>query len=108
VRLSGIDANLLAALDALLREKSVMKGRNYVLTDEAEKLAGMVANATRALADVFEEPPKFDAATSSIVLPSYKFSQIWRNSHNDDPAHMWLRERIASICQRREIALTGT
>ena len=96
MKLSGIDANLLAALDALLREKSVtraarrlgvgqpalshslarlrahfkdellvLKGRNYVLTDKAEKLAGVVANATRALSDVFEEQPSFEAATSS-------------------------------------------
>jgi DNA-binding transcriptional LysR family regulator len=96
MKLSGIDANLLAALDALLREKSVtraarrlgvgqpalshslarlrdhfkdpllvLKGRNYVLTDRAEKLAGVVASATRALAEVFEERPSFDAATSS-------------------------------------------
>jgi DNA-binding transcriptional LysR family regulator len=96
VKLSGIDANLLAALDALLLEKSVtraarrlglgqpamshslarlrthfkdellvLKGRNYVLTDKAEKLASVVANATRALGEVFEERPSFDAATSS-------------------------------------------
>jgi DNA-binding transcriptional LysR family regulator len=308
VRLSGIDANLLAALDALLREKSVtraarqlgmgqpalshslsrlrahfkdellvLKGRDYILTDKAEKLAPVVANATRALADVFAEQPAFDATTSSyhfvvacsdlfgiliipellrtlrreaehaeielrsivatskesileggvdlalgifedvpgsinqqslyedravcvvranheqvgkrltletycklphleigptadsipglhidralaaigkrrhvtlrvpyyllaphilehtdyvatlsasgadilakmallrvvdppIELPSYKFSQIWPNGRNDDRAHTWLRERIASICQGREIALIG-
>ncbi len=96
VKLSGIDANLLAALDALLCEKSVtraarrlgvgqpalshslahlrahfkdellvLKGRNYVLTDKAEKLTGVVANATRALSEVFEERPSFEAATSS-------------------------------------------
>jgi DNA-binding transcriptional LysR family regulator len=70
MKLSGIDANLLAALDALLREKSVtraakqlgvgqpalshslsrlqdhfkdellVQGRNYVLTHKAEQLAG--------------------------------------------------------------------
>jgi DNA-binding transcriptional LysR family regulator len=96
MKLSGIDANLLAALDALLREKSVtraarrlgvgqpalshslarlrahfgdellvLKGRNYVLTHRAEKLVRVVANATRALAELFEEHPSFDAATSS-------------------------------------------
>jgi DNA-binding transcriptional LysR family regulator len=96
MRLSGIDANLLAALDALLCEKSVtraarrlgvgqpalshslarlrdhfkdellvLKGRNYFLTDKAEKLASVVANATRALGEVFDEQPSFDAATSS-------------------------------------------
>ena len=96
MRLSGIDANLLAALDALLREKSVtraarrlgvgqpavshslarlrdhfkddllvLNGRNYVLTTKADKLASVVAGATRALADVFEDQPSFDAATSS-------------------------------------------
>ena len=96
MKLAGIDANLLAALDALLREKSVTRaarrlgvgqpavshalsrlrdhfndellvltGRDYVLTDKAEKLSKVVANATRALADVFEDAPSFDAATSS-------------------------------------------
>ena len=96
MKLSGIDANLLAALDALLCEKSVtraarrlgvgqpalshslsrlrahfkddlllLKGHTYVLTDKAEKLASVVANATRALSEVFEEQPSFDAATSS-------------------------------------------
>jgi DNA-binding transcriptional LysR family regulator len=96
MRLSGIDANLLAAFDALLREKSVtraarrlgvgqpalshslarlrahfkddllvLKGRNYVLTPKAERLTLAVGNATQALAEVFEEQPSFDAATSS-------------------------------------------
>src|ERR1700731_2803904 len=96
MKLSGIDANLLASLDALLQEKSVtraakrlgvgqpavshslarlrehfndpllvLKGRTYVLTPRAQQLAGVVANATRALADVFEDPPAFVAATSS-------------------------------------------
>lgn len=96
MKLSGIDANLLASLDALLSEKSVtraarrlgvgqpalshslsrlrehfkdellvLKGRNYVLTSKAERLESVVANATRALAEVFEEQPSFNAATSS-------------------------------------------
>jgi DNA-binding transcriptional LysR family regulator len=43
----------------------VLKGRNYVLSDGAKKLAHVVAHATRALAEVFEERPSFDAATSS-------------------------------------------
>ena len=35
----------------------MLKGRNYVLTDKAEKLSRVVANATRALAEVFEQQP---------------------------------------------------
>jgi DNA-binding transcriptional LysR family regulator len=96
MRLSGIDANLLAALDALLREKSVtraaqrlgvgqpalshslsrlrhhfqdellvLNGRNYVLTNRAEKLSPMVAKAARALAEVFQRQHDFEAATST-------------------------------------------
>jgi DNA-binding transcriptional LysR family regulator len=96
MKLSGIDANLLVSLDALLQEKSVtraakrlgvsqpavshslarlrehfrdpllvLKGRTYVLTPRAQQLSIVVANATRALTDVFEEPPAFVAATSS-------------------------------------------
>src|SRR6187402_1538958 len=96
MKLAGIDANLLAALDALLSEKSVTRaarrlgvgqpavshalarlrdhfkdellvliGRDYALTPRAKKLASVVANATRSLAEVFENAPSFDAATSS-------------------------------------------
>jgi DNA-binding transcriptional LysR family regulator len=96
MKLSGIDANLLVSLDALLQEKSVtraakrlgvgqpavshslarlrehfrdpllvLKGRTYVLTPRAQQLSIVVAIATRALTDVFEDPPPFVAATSS-------------------------------------------
>jgi len=96
MKLSGVDANLLPALDALLREKNVtraarrlgvgqpavshslarlrnhfqdellvLRGRTYFLTDKGEKLAEVVANATRAMAAVFEEQPGFEAATAS-------------------------------------------
>jgi len=96
MKLSGIDANLLVSLDALLQEKSVtraakrlgvgqpavshalarlrehfrdpllvLKGRTYVLTPRAQQLAAAVANATRAMANVFEETPAFVPATSS-------------------------------------------
>ena len=96
MKLVGIDANLLAALDALLREKSVtraarrlgvgqpavshslarlrmhfkdellvLKGRDYFLTDKGTQLASVVGSAMRALSDVFEATPSFDAATSS-------------------------------------------
>lgn len=96
MKLAGIDANLLAALDALLREKSVtraarrlgvgqpavshalsrlrahfkdellvLKGRQYYLTDRAEKLGAVVASATRSLDEVFTDRSGFDAASSS-------------------------------------------
>jgi hypothetical protein len=35
-----------------------------------------------------------------IALPNYNYSQIWRNSWNDDPAHTWLRQKISDICRR--------
>ena len=96
MKLSGVDANLLPALDALLRERNVtraarrlgvgqpavshslarlrshfrdellvLRGRTYFLTAKGEKLAEVVASATRAMAAVFEEPPDFDPASSS-------------------------------------------
>ncbi len=96
MKLSGVDANLLPALDALLQERNVtraalrlgvgqpavshslarlrnhfhdellvLRGRTYFLTEKGEKLAEVVKNATRAMAAVFEEPPGFEASTSS-------------------------------------------
>jgi len=96
MKLSGIDANLLVALDALLREKSVtraaarlgigqpalshslsrlrhhfndellvLNGRNYALTNRAEKLSPLVASATRAFTEVFRQQHDFEASTST-------------------------------------------
>jgi DNA-binding transcriptional LysR family regulator len=95
MKLSGVDANLLTALDALLSEKSVtraarrlgigqpalshslarlrehfqdellvLRGRAYVLTSTAERLAVTSADAVRAVAAVFDQQPPFDAATA--------------------------------------------
>jgi DNA-binding transcriptional LysR family regulator len=96
MKISGVDANLLTALDALLSEKSVtraarrlgigqpalshslarlrehfqdellvLRGRDYVLTRTAERLAVSSADAVRALAAVFDQQPRFDAASAS-------------------------------------------
>ena len=59
---------LVAARRAPDQPRPVLKGRNYVLTAKAERLAPVVANATRALAEVFEEQPSFDAATSTATI----------------------------------------
>lgn len=93
MKISGIDANLLLALNALLKERNVTraatsigvgqpalshslarlrehfkdpllipKGRDFVLSEKASRLIAPVATAAAALADVFEERPKFDLA----------------------------------------------
>jgi DNA-binding transcriptional LysR family regulator len=66
-----------------------------------------VATLSAIGAEVLARMARLRVVQPPIELPSYKFSQIWRNSHNDDRAHTWLREKIASICQRhRASALT--
>jgi DNA-binding transcriptional LysR family regulator len=134
MKLSGVDANLLAALDALLCEKSVtraakrlgigqpalshslarlrihfndellvLRGRNYQLTDKAEKLCGVVQNATRAMSMVFDEPPGFDAATASSrfvvacsdLLAVLVIPELLRTVQND-AAHVQIEVRAVA------------
>jgi hypothetical protein len=65
-----------------------------------------VATLSASGAKILAKMARLRVVDPPIELPTYRFSQIWKNSHNDDQAHTWLRERIASICQRRRVALT--
>ena len=50
-----VSRSLARLRDHFKDELLVLKGRTYVLTVRAEKLASVVANATRSLAEVFDD-----------------------------------------------------
>jgi hypothetical protein len=64
-----------------------------------------VATLSASGAEVLAKMARLRVVEPPIELPRYRFSQIWQNRHNDDRAHTWLRERIATICLRRQPVL---
>ena len=80
--------------------------RRAILARISAPLADHVATLSASGAEILVKMARLRVVDPPIELPSYRFSQIWRNSQNDDRAHTWLRERIAAICQLRGIGLT--
>jgi DNA-binding transcriptional LysR family regulator len=97
---------LLAAIGK--RRHVMLRVPYYLLAPHVLEHTDCVATLPASGAEILAKMAQLRVVDPPIELPSFKFSQIWQNVHNDDPAHSWLRERIASTCQRREIALTGT
>jgi len=73
----------------------------YLLAPHILEHTDHVATLSASGADILAKMARLRVVEPPIPLPAYRYSQIWQNSHNDDHAHAWLRERIAGICQRR-------
>ena len=80
----------------------------YLLAPHILEQTDHVATLSASGAEILSKMARLRVVKPPIVLPSHKFSQIWQNRHNDDGAHSWLRERIASICRHRDVALAGS
>jgi hypothetical protein len=79
----------------------------YLLAPHILEQTDYVATLSATGADILAKMARLRVVEPPLELPSYKYSQIWRNRYNDDRAHTWLRERIASICRRRGLASAG-
>jgi DNA-binding transcriptional LysR family regulator len=73
----------------------------YLLAPHILEHSDHVATLWASGAGILAKLGRLRIVEPPISLPSYKFSQIWKNGHNDDCAHTWLRQRIAGICHRR-------
>jgi DNA-binding transcriptional LysR family regulator len=90
------------ALGAIGKRRQVtLRIPYYLLAPHILEHTDHVATLSARGADILAKMARLRIVEPPIALPSYKYSQIWDNRHNDDSAHTWLRERIASICQRR-------
>jgi hypothetical protein len=76
----------------------------YLLAPYILERTDHVATLSASGAEILAKMARLRVVEAPIELPTYKFSQIWDNRRNEDRAHTWLRERIASICQRRSAA----
>jgi DNA-binding transcriptional LysR family regulator len=96
------------ALGAIGRRRHVtLRVPYYLLAPYILERTDHVATLSASGAEILAKMARLRVVEAPIELPTYKFSQIWDNRRNDDRAHAWLRERIASICQRRSAALAG-
>jgi DNA-binding transcriptional LysR family regulator len=73
----------------------------YLLAPHILERTDHVATLSARGAQLLAKMARLRVVDPPIKLPAYRFSQIWRTRRDDDNAHMWLRQRIASICERR-------
>ena len=52
------------------------------------------------MADKFVELAPLKILPIPIDLPRYELRMLWHPRHEKDRAHMWLRERLLTICRR--------
>ncbi len=93
------------ALAALGRSRKVpLRVPYYLLAPHILEHTDHVATLSASGADILVKMADLRIVEAPIPLPTHRYSQIWRNSRDDDNAHSWFREQIASICQRRGLA----
>jgi DNA-binding transcriptional LysR family regulator len=59
-----------------------------------------VLTMTRRFAEELARLAPLRIVRCPLKLPPLAFSQIWRRTHDDDPAHRWLRDLCARACAR--------
>jgi DNA-binding transcriptional LysR family regulator len=94
------------ALAAIGRRRHVtLRVPYYLLAPHILEQTDHVATLSTSGAEILTKMARLRVVDPPVELPTYKYSQIWDNRRNDDSAHIWLRERIASICHLRSLVL---
>lgn len=95
------------ALAAIGRSRKVpLRVPYYALVPHILEQTEHVATLSARAANLLVKMARLRIVDVPLSLPTYRYSQIWRNSQDDDHAHAWLREQIASLCQRPGLAVT--
>jgi DNA-binding transcriptional LysR family regulator len=72
----------------------------YLLTPHILALTDYVATLPASGAEMLVRMAPLRMVSPPLALPSYTYSLIWQHSLDDNRAHAWLRQRIASICEQ--------
>lgn len=59
------------------------------------------ATVPQGLEPVWRERYHLEAAPVPVVMPDYELSLLWHNAQQDDPANVWLRERLRALLRRK-------
>jgi DNA-binding transcriptional LysR family regulator len=90
------------ALSALGKRRRVsLRIPYYLLAPSILERTDHIATLAASSAEFLAQTAELRVLAPPVSLPRYKVSQIWRTTRNSDPAHIWLRTRIAAICQQR-------
>ena len=96
--LSGVDLNLLVALDALLTERNVTRAAERMSLGQSAMSAAL-ARLRKQLGDPLlvreGRTYRLTSLAESLVEAMY-----WTTRSSDDPAHRWLRARLVEQAAR--------
>jgi DNA-binding transcriptional LysR family regulator len=96
------------ALAMIGRQRRVMlRIPYYLIAPGVLERSELVATVSSSSAQVLVQMAPLRTLPPPIELPPHRVSQIWRNTRNDDQAHIWLRSHIAAICRRRARSLAA-
>jgi DNA-binding transcriptional LysR family regulator len=105
--LSGVDLNLLVALAALLRERSVTRQglkRHVACTVENLAIAPLVLARTDLLCSApgqtiapFAEGLGLRVLAPPFAAPGFDLHLAWHERNEHDAGHAWLRESILGL-----------
>lgn len=59
------------------------------------------ATVPQGLEPVWRERYGLEAAPVPVTMPDYELSLLWHNAQQDDPANVWLRERLRALLRRK-------
>ncbi len=59
------------------------------------------ATVPQGLEPVWRGRYGLEAAPVPIAMPDYELSLLWHNAQQDDPANVWLRERLRALLRRK-------
>ena len=88
------------------RRRVALRIPYYLLAPSILERTDHVATLAASTAAFLARTARLRVLPPPLKLPSYKVSLIWRTNRNADPAHAWLRARIAAICQLRPSVLS--
>ncbi|MDX8444757.1 LysR family transcriptional regulator [Mesorhizobium captivum] len=79
------------------RRRVLLSTPHFLAIPHLLRPVGAIATLPAALAQSFVQ--QFQLATSKLPfdLPSFQVSMLWHASYDRDPAHRWLREKIAGV-----------
>ena len=73
---------------------------NFLTTPWILEKTDLLLCLPRRMADKFVELAPLKILPIPIDLPRYELRMLWHPRHEKDRAHMWLRERLLTICRR--------
>lgn len=92
------------AIDIKLKEMGIKRNIRLIVENEVTipqlvAKTDFVANVTELIAKSFAAFLPVKVMSLPIPINNIKFYQYWHARHQNDPAHMWMRQNIKNVCE---------